>query len=256
MTKKKKVSKVVKKKAVAKKAKPVSVTVNVTINPPKKQKVRKNYLMMVLDESSSMSSIKPQAISAFNEQIQTVKNAKGKMDVSVNLVKFANEVTSVFCNEKIENVRNLTDNSFQPNGCTAMYDGVGRAIEMLKAQPDINDPDVTVLVLVISDGAENASKIWSAARVSEELKALQATGRWTVTYAGANQDLAKVSATLNIPIGNMSTFNATVAGMSSNNMLRSVSTKSLYASYNSGDTLAVQSFYNPDPKDTDSTNTK
>lgn len=241
----KKVAVATKKKKTAKKAKqPVSVTVNVTVNPVK-PKVRKNYLMMVLDESSSMSSIKAQAISAFNEQVQTVRNSKGNLDVSVNLIKFASTASTVFTNQNVDSVQQLNGASYQPNGSTAMYDGVGAAVEFLKAQPDINDPDVTVLMVIISDGEENCSRLWSAGRVAEELKTLQATNRWTVTYAGANQDLAKISKSLNIPLGNTISFQATMDGMSLNNVTRNVATKSLYTSYSNNDVLSVQSFYNP-----------
>lgn len=240
-----------KKTATVKKVKqPVSVTVNVTVNPvQKKPKVRKNYLMMVLDESSSMASIKPQAISAFNEQVQTVKNSKGSLEVSVNLVKFASGVSTVFTNQNVDNVQQLNGDTYQPNGSTAMYDGVGQAIEFLKAQPDINDPEVTVLMLIISDGEENCSRVWNASRVSEELKTLQATNRWTVTYAGANQDLAKISRTLNIPLGNTVSFQASAGGMSANNALRSKGTSMLYDSYQLG-TQSVSSFYSPPTVDT------
>lgn len=241
-----------KKKASTKK---VEVTVNVTVVPQKKP-VRKNYVMMVLDESSSMGSIRDQAISAFNEQVKTIREAKGNMEVSVNLVKFASEVTTVFADRNADTVENLNTLTYVPNGMTAMYDGVGTALDLLKSKPDINNEDVTVLVLIISDGEENSSRRWSASRVAEQIKTLQGTGRWTFTYAGANQDLSKISQTLNIPLGNTVMFAATAAGMTANNMLRSNSTKALYSSYNSGDTLSVQSFYDPNTVKTDDTTTK
>jgi hypothetical protein len=234
------------KKAVAKKVKRKAAV-------KKKSVITKNYLMMVLDESSSMASMKPQAISAFNEQIKTVKENSNGIEVVVDLVKFSSEVSVVFQNEKLNKVKDLTENTYNPNTMTAMYDGVGKAIELLKSRSDINDPNVSVLMLIISDGEENTSKLWNAARVAEELKTLQATGRWTITYAGANQDLGKISATLNIPLGNTVLFAANAAGMTQNNALRSVSTSKLYASYSSGDVISTQAFYSPDPKTTDAT---
>lgn len=209
-----------------------------------KIKIRKNYVMMVLDESGSMASLYGQAIGAFNEQIQTVKNAKGDLEVSVSLVKFANEAQNTFVNEPIDKVPELTMLNYRPNGGTAMYDGVGRAIELLKLQPDINDPDVTVLMLIISDGEENSSKIFKATQIGEMIKQLQTTGRWTFTYAGANQDLTKIKDTLFIPQGNMLSFDATPVGMAQNNSMRSVGTESLYASYAGGQS-SVMNFYGP-----------
>jgi hypothetical protein len=214
------------------------------VKKAKKPAITKNYLMMVLDESSSMETIRDQAISAFNEQVKAVKATSGKIEVVVDLVKFSSEVSVVFQNEKLDTVKDLDRNTYTPNSMTAMYDGVGKAIELLKARPDINDPGVTVLMLIISDGAENCSRAWSSARVADELRALQATGKATVTYAGANQDLAHISQTLNIPYGNTSVFVASAAGMSANNVLRAQSTSQLYANYTLGET-SVQSFYTP-----------
>lgn len=217
MTTKKKVKKVTKKTKTKTKAKKKKVA---------KFSVKKNYLMMVLDESGSMATIKPQAISAFNEQIKSVKDSRGKLEVCVSLVKFSDQTHTVFKNVDLKKVEALTEETYSPNGFTAMYDGVGRAFEILNSQPDINDPDVTVLVLQA-----------------------QATGRWTFTYAGANQDLAQVAASLNIPVGNVTAFQATPQGMTSNNVLRSQSSKALYSSYTAGDTLSVQNFYSQTDKE-------
>jgi hypothetical protein len=218
-----------------------------------KLKIKKNYLMMVLDESGSMAGIKPQAISAFNEQVATARESKGKLEVAVSLVKFSDETKVVFNNVNINKVEDLNEETYTPNGFTAMYDGVGKAFEILNAQPDINDPNVTVLVLVISDGLENASKLYNSSKVADLVKQSQATGRWTFTYAGANQDLTQVAASLNIPLGNVTSFQASAAGMSANNVLRSNSSRRLYKGYTTCDTLSVQNFYSPDPQDKDST---
>ena len=230
---------------------------NVNVNPvPQKPKITKNYLMMVLDESSSMFNIKPQAISAFNEQIKTVKQNSNGIEVAVDLVKFSSEVSVVFQNEKLNKVEELTDKTYNPNTMTAMYDGVGKAIELLKSRSDINDPNVSVLMLIISDGEENTSRLWSAARVAEELKILQETGRWTVTYAGANQDLTKVSKSLGIPLGNTSMFKASADGMTASNSLRSIGTKDLYVSYSTQGVGSVANFYNSDSTTANSTDPK
>lgn len=252
MVKKKKKKTVSKKKvAVKKKKKTVTKKKKAKVALMAAPKVTKNYLMMVLDESSSMDYIKEQAISAFNEQIKSVKENTNGIEVVVDLVKFSSEVSVVFENQKIDTVQELTKETYNPNTMTSMYDGVGKAIELLKARPDINDPSVTVLMLIISDGQENTSRIWTAPKVAEQIKTLQATGKWTFTYAGANQDLSVISQTLNIPIGNTSAFAATAAGMNTNNSLRTKSTRELYTNYSLG-SRSVSNFYNASKEDTTS----
>ena len=227
----KKVTKVAKKKAVKRKV----VT---------KPKITKNYLMVVLDQSGSMQSIKTQAISAFNEQIETTKNVANNLDVQVGLVKFDSEV-SVLPFQPLSAVQKLNEDSYQPGGGTAMYDGVGDAIASLIMQPDIGNNNVSVLVMVISDGQENASRRFTSQLIGEKIQELQKTNRWTFTYAGANQDLSKIVQQLHIPIGNTTTFAATAAGMTQNNTQRSIGTQALYASYSAGG-QSVNNFYNQD----------
>lgn len=234
-----------KKKTTAKKKKKTAVKKKRRVSAAAKPKVTKNYLMMILDESGSMQSIQQQAINAFNEQVQTVKKFKNDMEVATSLIVFSDDARVWLDAVSLDKVPELGTGNYIPNGSTAMYDAVGKALETLQKKPDINDPNVTVLVLVISDGEENASKIYNSERISGMVSALTATGRWTFTYAGANQDLTKVAKKLNIPLGNMSTFKSTAGGMSANNALRVNSTRDLYVGYTLGSTQ-TNAFYNAD----------
>jgi uncharacterized protein YegL len=246
MSVKKKKSVPVKKKAAPKKKKQASarkVTVNVNVNVTQTpKKIKKNYLMMVLDESGSMISMREQAISAFNEQLISARQSRGDIDVRVGLVKFEGITKDVHVNKPLDQVEPLTHATYVPCGGTAMYDGVGRAIELLNQQPDIKDEDVTVLMLIISDGEENSSKFYKSEVISELAKGLQATGRWTFTYAGANQDITKIQKTFHMPMGNVTSFQASAAGMSANNSMRSAGTNSYYKSQTFG-TQSVSNFY-------------
>lgn len=245
MSVKKKKAAVKKKVAPKKKASAKKVTVNVNVNvsqTPTPKKVKKNYLMMVLDESGSMISMREQAISAFNEQLISARQSKGDIDVRVGLVKFESITKDVHVNKSLDAVEPLTLSTYVPCGGTAMYDGVGRAIELLLQQPDIKDEDVTVLMLIISDGEENSSRFYKSEVISELTKSLQATGRWTFTYAGANQDLTKIQKTFHMPMGNISSFQASAAGMTMNNSMRSSGTTSYYSAQSLGN-LSVNSFY-------------
>lgn len=245
MSVKKKKTVAKKKAAPKKKASAKKVTVNVNVNvtqTPTPKKIKKNYLMMVLDESGSMISMRDQAISAFNEQLISARQSRGDIEVRVGLVKFETLTKDVHVNKPLDEVEPLTRSTYVPCGGTAMYDGVGRAIELLNQQPDIKDEDVNVLMLIISDGEENASRFYKSDVISELTKGLQATGRWTFTYAGANQDLTKIQKTFHMPMGNISSFQASASGMLVNNAMRSVGTNYYYKSATLG-TQSVSNFY-------------
>jgi Mg-chelatase subunit ChlD len=228
-------------------AKTVTTTVTtttVTTTPVK----RKNYLMVVLDKSSSMRYTQKQAISAFNETLQTAKLNKADTEVVVSLVTFDDSVGTTFLNKPIDQVDTLNEGNYRPHGNTAMYDGVGDAITELCRNPDIKDPNVNVLVMVISDGEENASRRWRKDQIAALIKQQQATGRWTFSYAGANQNLFEVSRDLNIPIGNTQSFEATPQGFAASNVMRSASVGTFYKSTAGGQSATVD-FYAAFPEE-------
>ena len=52
-----------------------------------------------------------------------------------------------------------------PNGCTPLYDAMGQSLTKLHNRIK-DDSDATAVVTVLTDGLENASKEWTANRVT------------------------------------------------------------------------------------------
>ncbi len=187
---------------------------------------KKLYLAMVLDQSGSMSRGARETIDGFNEQIQSVRaGLDDQLDVEVIYTTFAckAEIKKNFVN--INEMVELTDRDFRPDGLTAMYDGVGVTINALKERADIDDDDTRVLMVILSDGAENNSKQFTQDTVAEMIQSVKDTGRWTITYMGANQDLSQITQGLNIDAGNTVMFDASnAAGYAAGASLRSAAT--------------------------------
>lgn len=204
-----------------------------------------NFVAMVLDRSSSMHSIRDEAVGAFNEQIRTIREAtEGQnIDVVVGLVTFSNRVDEpVFWNLPLHDVPELRPEDYIPSGMTAMRDGVGFTIDRLKEFSNINDEDTSVLVVVISDGHENNSREYSSEMLANRIKECQDTGRWTFVYEGANQDLSVVSAETNIPTLNTLSFDASASGMGQSRGIRRLATNRYYRSCAVGATQS-RNFY-------------
>lgn len=174
----------------------------------------KTYVAIVLDMSGSMADCRKPTILGFNEQVQTIKNNADNGKYFVSLVKFNNKVDKQFFNESVENLVELNDNSYHPNGGTAMYDAVGQTIDWLNETTDINDPNNAYLVIIISDGMENASEKYKSSDVAEKIQSMMNTGRATITYMGANQDLSIVNKNLHIPLSNMACYTSDDTGTS------------------------------------------
>lgn len=171
-----------------------------------------NHTIIILDKSGSMESCREATISGFNEQLQTAKNSPENLKIQLTLVTFNNNTTvEKFC-ESPKDAIELNMDTYKPGGSTAMYDAIGQTLKRFENEVK-DDGKTNYLVIIISDGEENASQHFKQNDIAEKLQKLQATNRWTFTYMGANQDLSKVSKGLNIPIGNMMAFNNDSAGV-------------------------------------------
>lgn len=216
--------------------------------------MKKNYVVLVLDESGSMGSMRDEAMGAFNQQIKDLRKAAeaDEIDVRVGLVKFnTNAEDPTIWDKPISKVANLKKSEYKPDGMTAMLDAVGLAIDKLTDLSDIDDEGTSVLVNIISDGHENNSKKYSYSDIAERIQKLQATGRWTFTYSGANQDLSVVSQKLNIPIGNTLEFAATSDGLQASTQARTLSFDSYYGALRKSKSVSVANFYSPPSKEQD-----
>jgi hypothetical protein len=110
----------------------------------------------------------------------------------------------------VSTLEDISDVDYRPSGMTAMYDGVDAMIQFLAADAK---PADDVMIVVISDGHENASRNITSADLASKIKELQDSD-WNFTYIGANQDLTQVAADLGIHVGNMLSFQADAAGVS------------------------------------------
>lgn len=148
------------------------------------------YNLIILDESGSMSCIRKSALSGAIETIQTIsKSAQedSNLEQYLTLVTFSsgqNYLKTIYDLAPIANVDTQVLNNYSPNGCTALYDAIGESLTKLNGQ--ITEHDAAV-VTIITDGAENASRKYSAQAIKEFIATLEKRD-WVFTFIGANQD--------------------------------------------------------------------
>lgn len=231
----------------------------------------KTYVAIILDKSGSMDTIKTEAINHFNEQLQVLKeesNAPDKVakkmlqneesnavETHVTFVMFNNKVETLIENDDVNNISEIDDSTYKPGGTTALYDAIGETIEKFQSYSDINDPNVSVLFTIITDGQENASEKFNGdsgrKKVKSQIDELQETGKWTFTFMGANQDVMETAVEgLGIRAGNTMSFDYSAEGMTLASDTHSMSTRAYFSARRQGD-LSVASFYTEDGEDED-----
>lgn len=181
---------------------------------PRKEGETCIYNLIILDESGSMSPLRAEALSGANETLQTIRTAQQEHPDDNQMVSFVTfdsgssrpDVRALIDNEKIENVKDITPEQYQPWGGTPLYDAMGLSITALR---DLVKEGDHVLVTVITDGYENSSEIFSAEMIKELVDSLSTKG-WVFTYIGANQDSEQTAGGLGIH--STMDFKATVVG--------------------------------------------
>jgi Mg-chelatase subunit ChlD len=188
-----------------------------------KQKI---YNLIILDASGSMYSIRNEAIAGVVETIQTIRTAQGEnaeQEQLLSLVVFnSKRIATVYDRMPITKVSDFNEQDYQPTDCTPLYDAMGNSITNLQRYIDEND---NVLVTIITDGYENASREWNHQRVFQLVEDLKKKN-WLFTYIGANQDALAVARDMGID--QSMNFMSSVEGTKAMFMKEKRSRKSFY----------------------------
>lgn len=165
--------------------------------------MKKMFINLVIDESSSMGSSRRETISGFNEYIDEQKKNKD-VDILVSLTKFSSTSNQVFTAKPIADVEPLTEETYAPNGSTALYDAVAQSIHQTEVALQREKDDVSVLTVVFSDGEENASVEYrDSAKIRKLIKDKEAKGTWTFVFFGTDIDAWTAGTGLGVSAANV-----------------------------------------------------
>lgn len=156
--------------------------------------------LIILDESGSMGSIKKTIIQGFNEIVQTVKGIElnfPEQEHFISLVAFNGLGQKVLhFTEPVNKLEQIDEEKYQPAASTPLYDAMGFSFTMLRKVLEFK-PDHNVLVTILTDGEENASKEYSGRDIKKMIEELK-LNRWTFTYIGTDHDVEKFAASISI----------------------------------------------------------
>jgi uncharacterized protein with von Willebrand factor type A (vWA) domain len=154
---------------------------------------------ILLDRSGSMATLWSEALGSINAYIE-----KLKVSDKVVLAAFDSEY-KVIRDCKAKDWKNVTNNDVEPRGTTALYDSCGKIMQ--RAEED--NAKKTVLV-VMTDGYENASKEYTQAAIKAKVKMFEEK-KWEVVFLGANFDSVEtVSGSVGVASGKTMNINASM----------------------------------------------
>lgn len=152
---------------------------------------------VLLDASGSMQSCYDSTLSTLNEQIvslRTVQQDHPDQDIRFSISDFSDDYRMWFGPKPIGDIRNIRDDQYQLRGCTALWDGLGTLITRTVDHVGEDAPakGTSVSIMVLSDGYENASRIFTAGALRLLINKLTEKG-WEFRFVGADIDPLSVS---------------------------------------------------------------
>lgn len=160
------------------------------------------HISVLLDRSGSMRPLADDVVGGFNEFLA---EHRGEQGCRLTLVQFdGDDPFEVLLDDvDVQSAGELRPEQYQPRGTTPLYDAIGSLLDGAEGATDEASPDQ--VVVVFTDGLENASSRWTHADVFRRIAQLQASG-WTFVFMGANQDSYAESRHLGMSAGNTSNY--------------------------------------------------
>lgn len=179
----------------------------------------KTNVALVVDASGSMHPFRQSVIKQFTKQHDDIPRGN-----PVHIVMFDDRVSVV------DNLDNYTC-----DGLTALYDAVTKAITL------VDDGKTPALVIILTDGHENASKV-KADELSARIRKLQATDRFTFAFMVPPGYADFMVRQLGVPAGNVTEWEGTQKAFDAVTHTTQVATVSYFTARAAGKT-SVDTFY-------------
>ena len=162
------------------------------------------HIYFLLDRSGSMQSIVEDTVGGFDAFIAEQRQGSG--ECRVTLAQFDDDYEEVYADLPVADVPSLV---LQPRGTTALLDSVARLINdagrRLEALPEDRRPG-TVIVGIMTDGLENASREWTHPQVKQLIERQTNDYQWQFLYLGADQDAVEVGMSIGVGAGHSVTY--------------------------------------------------
>ena len=172
---------------------------------PGKQSDNKTVIAFVLDESASMRRSAIETVEGFNEYMASVR--EDPSSTILHLVTFNSRRKSVVYDfEDLREISDLDVLGYMPRGGTPLLDAIGTTIESAEdylARSGLKDPQV--IVTILTDGMENASRAFTKNDVSNLIAEKEKQG-WVFTYLGAGPETWEQGRGMGLRRRNMSEF--------------------------------------------------
>lgn len=146
-------------------------------------------LVFIIDRSGSMGGLEGDTIGGFNAMLKEQQTIEG--EAFVTTVLFDDQYELLHDRINIKAISPLTEKDYTVRGNTALLDAVGKTIHKIRRVQKSTAEDYRaekVLFVIITDGAENASRKYTAEQVKALIQHQREKHGWEFIFIGANMD--------------------------------------------------------------------
>jgi hypothetical protein len=174
----------------------------------------KTEIVVLMDASGSMHSIREDAVGGLNAFVEDQKKESGEANLTVTFfdsnryAKWQDGIDLQSCP--------VLGEEYQPGASTPLLDATGRTIEELGARlsglDDAERPG-RVMVIILTDGHENSSRHFTKEQVKGLIRQQEATYKWEFVYLGANVDAFAEGAEMGFQMDHIAGFTSSKRGI-------------------------------------------
>ena len=151
-------------------------------------------LVFILDRSGSMSGLESDTIGGFNAMLKKQQGEPGECRITT--VLFDGEYEILHDRLNLKEVNSITEQEYFVRGNTALLDAIGKTLHKISHAQKQSKPEYSadkVLVVIITDGMENASREYSYDQVKSKIELQKSQSGWEFIFLGANIDAVAIA---------------------------------------------------------------
>ena len=174
-------------------------------------------LVFILDRSGSMGGLEADTIGGYNAMLEKQKAVEGECHLTTAL--FSHTCKLLHDRIDIRAVGPISGREYSVGGSTALLDAIGETIQKIgnaQKHTAVDYRAEKVMFVIITDGEENASRIYSSEQVKGMIAHQKTRYGWEFIFLGANIDAVETASRFGIGADRASNYHADSAGVKLN----------------------------------------
>ena len=174
-------------------------------------------MVFILDRSGSMCGLEKDTVGGYNSMLAKQKAIDAPANVTT--VLFDDKYELLHDRADIKAVSPITEDEYYVRGSTALMDAIGKTIVKIESsQKHISDEYKAdnVVIVIITDGMENASIEYSSSKVKEMIEVKEKENGWEFIFLGANIDAVSTAVEMGMRPERAVNYHADKEGVSLN----------------------------------------